>query len=63
MKYIEAFREGDKINEVYLCKYKQAATAVDLLQQTGLMEHICGAFQPEMTWEEYEAYRGAEFGG
>ena len=27
MKYIEAFREGDKINEVYLCKYKQAATA------------------------------------
>ena len=40
-----------------------AATAVDLLQQTGLMEHICGAFQPEMTWEEYEAYRGAEFGG
>ena len=40
-----------------------AATAVDLLQQTGLMEHICGAFQPEMTWEEYEAYCGAEFGG
>lgn len=27
MKYIEAFREGDKINEVYLCKYKQSATA------------------------------------
>lgn len=27
MKYIEAFREGDKINEVYLCKYKQMATA------------------------------------
>lgn len=27
MKYIEAFREGDKINDVYLCKYKQMATA------------------------------------
>lgn len=27
MKYIEAFHEGDKINEVYLCKYKQMATA------------------------------------
>lgn len=37
-----------------------AATAVDLLQQAGLVEHICDAFQPEMTWEEYEAYRGAE---
>ena len=40
-----------------------AATAVDLLQQTGLTEHICDAFQPEMTWEEYEAYRGAECDG
>ena len=27
MKYIESFREGDKINDVYLCKYKQSATA------------------------------------
>jgi 3'-5' exoribonuclease len=27
MKYIESFREGDKINEIYLCKYKQSATA------------------------------------
>ena len=26
MKYIEAFREGDKISEVYLCKYRQSAT-------------------------------------
>ena len=34
--------------------------AVDLLRQAGLVEHICDAFQPEMTWEEYEAYRGAE---
>ena len=25
MKYIESFREGDKINDVYLCKLKQAA--------------------------------------
>ena len=23
MKYIEAFREGDKISEVYLCKYRR----------------------------------------
>lgn len=27
MKYIESFREGDKINEIYLCKYRQSATA------------------------------------
>lgn len=27
MKYIEAFREGDKINDIYLCKYKQSAVA------------------------------------
>lgn len=27
MRYIEAFREGDKVNDIYLCKYKQAATA------------------------------------
>ena len=27
MKYIESFREGDKINDIYLCKYKQSATA------------------------------------
>ncbi|MCI8319377.1 MAG: HD domain-containing protein [Lachnospiraceae bacterium] len=27
MKYIGTFREGDKINEIYLCKYKQSATA------------------------------------
>lgn len=27
MKYIETFREGDKISEIYLCKYKQSATA------------------------------------
>lgn len=27
MKYIETFREGDKISEVYLCKYRQSATA------------------------------------
>lgn len=27
MRYIETFHEGDKINEIYLCKYKQAATA------------------------------------
>lgn len=25
MKYIETFREGDRINDVYLCKFKQAA--------------------------------------
>jgi 3'-5' exoribonuclease len=25
MKYIETFREGERINEVYLCKFKQAA--------------------------------------
>lgn len=25
MKYIETFREGEKINQVFLCKYKQAA--------------------------------------
>ncbi|MCD8396231.1 MAG: HD domain-containing protein [Lachnospiraceae bacterium] len=27
MKFINSFHEGDKINEIYLCKYKQAATA------------------------------------
>lgn len=27
MRYIDSFREGDKINDIYLCKYKQAATA------------------------------------
>ncbi|MCC8103135.1 MAG: HD domain-containing protein [Clostridiales bacterium] len=27
MKFINSFREGDKINEIYLCKYKQSATA------------------------------------
>ena len=27
MRYIESFHEGDKINDIYLCKYKQAATA------------------------------------
>ena len=26
MKYIETFREGDKINDIYLCKFKQSAT-------------------------------------
>ena len=25
MRYIESFREGDRINDVYLCKFKQAA--------------------------------------
>ena len=25
MKYIESFREGDRISDVYLCKFKQAA--------------------------------------
>ena len=25
MKYIESLREGEKVNEVYLCKFKQAA--------------------------------------
>ncbi len=27
MNYIESFREGDKINDIYLCKYRQSATA------------------------------------
>ncbi|MGN0353636.1 MAG: 3'-5' exoribonuclease YhaM family protein [Muricoprocola sp.] len=27
MKYIESFREGDKINDIYLCKYRQSAVA------------------------------------
>lgn len=27
MKYIETFHEGDKINDIYLCKYRQSATA------------------------------------
>ncbi len=27
MKYIETFREGDKISDIYLCKYRQLATA------------------------------------
>ncbi len=27
MKFIETFHEGDKINDIYLCKYKQSATA------------------------------------
>ena len=25
MKYIESFREGERVNDVYLCKFKQAA--------------------------------------
>ena len=25
MKYIESLREGEKVNEVHLCKFKQAA--------------------------------------
>ena len=25
MKYIETLREGERINEIYLCKFKQAA--------------------------------------
>ena len=25
MKYIETFREGERINEIFLCKYKQSA--------------------------------------
>ena len=25
MKYIESLREGERINEIYLCKVKQAA--------------------------------------
>ena len=25
MKFIEALREGERINDVYLCKYKQSA--------------------------------------
>ena len=27
MRYIDMFREGDKVNDIYLCKYKQSATA------------------------------------
>ena len=27
MRFIETFREGEKINDIYLCKYKQSATA------------------------------------
>lgn len=27
MKFIETFHEGDKVNDIYLCKYKQSATA------------------------------------
>lgn len=27
MKYIDMFREGDKVNDIYLCKYRQSATA------------------------------------
>ena len=27
MKYIETFHEGDKINDIYLCKYRQSAVA------------------------------------
>ena len=27
MKYIETFREGDKISDIYLCKYRQSAVA------------------------------------
>ena len=28
MKYIESLREGEKVNEVYLCKFKQAALKI-----------------------------------
>ena len=27
MKFIETFREGDRIGDIYLCKYKQSAVA------------------------------------
>ena len=27
MQFIETFHEGDKINDIYLCKYRQSATA------------------------------------
>jgi 3'-5' exoribonuclease len=27
MKFIETFREGDKINDIYLCKYRQSAVS------------------------------------
>ena len=27
MKFIDTFREGDRIGDIYLCKYKQSATA------------------------------------
>lgn len=46
MKFIETFREGDKINDIYLCKYRQSAVAkngktyenVTLQDRTGLID-------------------------
>ena len=33
MKYIESLREGERINEIYLCKVKQSALTKDFLSQ------------------------------
>ena len=46
MKYIETFREGERINEVFLCKYKQSALTkngkpyenVILQDKTGMLD-------------------------
>ena len=46
MKFIEALREGERINDVYLCKYKQSAVTkngkpyenVILQDKTGTMD-------------------------
>ena len=52
MKYIESLREGEKVNEVYLCKFKQAALTkagkaydnVILQDKTGTIAGLCGGY-------------------
>lgn len=46
MKYIETLREGERINEIYLCKHKQSALtkngkpyeSVTLQDKTGILD-------------------------
>ncbi len=61
MRYIVSFREGDKVNDVYLCKHKQSATAkngkpyenVILQDKTGTID--CKIWEPNSSGiEEFE---------
>ena len=59
MKYIESLREGERINEIYLCKVKQSAlTKAGKPYDTLILQDKTGTLDAKICWNRRVRFTG-----